>query len=154
MKRVIIIDVDGVMIPLTYLLVNKRAMMERDIPETTIAVLNEMCRRSDAKVVFNTTHNASKPGVPNLVMAMVSRGLNAKYLHKDPQTDMPRLDRAQAVDQWFARGNHADQYLIFDDSKFTQNDNLIVVDPQAGLHIGHLDILLDRWNLPPCLIMV
>lgn len=49
--RIIFLDIDGPMIPGTRYLINRSCSFDRDFPAETIAVINEVCHRTGAKIV-------------------------------------------------------------------------------------------------------
>lgn len=153
MNRVVFLDIDGPIIPFSMLLVNRMASHQRIIPEITVAVIREICDRSGAKVVFNTTHNTPISGVPDIDDAMVTAGLPRDAIHKDKMTSYPMISRGLAVKDWLHRHPEVDEWIAFDDARFTDDENLIWVDPDAGLHLGHLNLALDRWGCSQFLVL-
>jgi hypothetical protein len=114
-------------------------------PPTTVAVLNRICKQTGAKIVFNSTHNRSWNDVPDIDVALVNHGLDPEYIRKtDFKTKYPDLPRDLAVKEWLNRHQHeVEDWVALDDVKFTDSENLIWVDPDAGLHIGHLNQVVD-----------
>lgn len=159
MRRILFLDIDGVMIPATQLLVNRRSSLDRIMAQTALATLAEICRRSGAEIVFNTTHNANMPDQEDIRDAVLRQaapfGLSAADIHPDCRTRMPVLNRREAIERWLA--DHPDiadsDWLALDDALFIENDDrLILIDPDAGLHTGHLARIVTHWNLKPLLI--
>lgn len=143
--KVIFLDIDGPMIPATMFLINRMASWEREFPATTIAVINRLCENTGAKVVFNTTHNTSIVGVKDIEEAMVDAGFKREHLHpSDLKTEYPVVPRDQAVIRWLADHPEVTHWVALDDAKFTADERLILVDPDAGLHVGHLNLAIDQ----------
>lgn len=80
MTRILFLDIDGVMIPATQQLLDPNSSWKRNFPQTTIAVINEICKRTEARIVFNTTHNNPIPNAPDIEVTLVNQGLNEDYL--------------------------------------------------------------------------
>jgi len=153
MNRVIFLDIDGPIIPYSMFLVDRMASFNRIIPPITVAVVREICKRADAKVVFNTTHNTPFDGVDDIEIALVKAGLPEDYIHPDMKTRYPQIPRDQAVLEWLSRHPETEDWIAFDDVKFTEKDNLIWIDPDAGLHLTHLNKALDRWQCSQFLVL-
>lgn len=148
-ERVVFLDIDGPIIPYSMFLIDKMASWHRIIPPVTVAVVREVCKRSGAKVVFNTTHNtpaSTMDGVPEIEDAVRDAGLPAEMIHVDLKTRYPQIERREAVHEWLSRHPEVTDWIAFDDAKFTDADNLIWVDPDGGLHLGHLNQAMDRWG--------
>jgi hypothetical protein len=152
-KRVVFLDIDGPMIPFSMMLVDRLAARNRVIPQIPVAVVKRLCERADAKVVFNTTHNTPIDGIPDIDLALVAAGLPRELIHTDKMTNYPRIHREQAVLWWLHEHKEVEDWIAFDDTLFTERENLIWVDPDAGLHLKHLNIALDRWGVPQFLVM-
>jgi len=152
-NRVLFLDIDGPIIPFGMFLVDRMASANRIIPQIPVAVVREVCVRAKMKVVFNSTHNTPFVGVPNIDDAMVAAGLPRDAIHPDKMTRYPSLSRADAVRDWLHRHPEVNEWVAFDDARFTDDDNLIWVDPDAGLHLAHLNIVLERFNSPQFLVL-
>lgn len=134
---VVFLDIDGPMIPDTMLLAYRMASFERRFPPTTIAVLNFFCERSGAAIVFNTTHNTPITNVADIEIAIANAGVERAYFHPtDLKTSYPAIARGLAVKEWLARHPEVTQWVAFDDVHFTDENNLILVDPDPGLTCG------------------
>jgi len=154
-KRIVLLDIDGVVIPATQMLVDPMSACDRILPATTIAALNRLCALSGAKIVFNTTHNDSWPDVPDIEVAMVTQGLDPSHLHPtDLRTSYPSRPRAEAVAEWLERHPEIEQWVAFDDARFTEDDRLVLIDPDGGLHLGHVNAALAIFGLKPILIFM
>lgn len=153
--RVVILDIDGVVIPATQMLVDPMSACDRIMPATTIACLNRLCERTGARIVFNTTHNGTWPDVPDIEVAMVNHGLAPEHLHPtDLRTSYPWKPRDVAVTEWLERHPEIEQWVAFDDAAFTDDERLILVDQEAGLHLGHVNKALIAFGQKPILIFI
>lgn len=152
-NRAVFLDIDGPIIPYSQFLVDRNCSFGRIIPAIPVACVNMVCQRGGAKVVFNTTHNNPLPLVDDIEIAMVKAGLKEEYIHPDMKTKYPAISRENAVYEWLNRHPETDDWIAFDDVKFTNLDNLIWVDPDGGLHLGHVNRALNRWNAPQFLVM-
>jgi hypothetical protein len=153
MKRIIFLDIDGPVIPFTMFLLDRMASHNRVIPPITVAVVREVCKRADALVVFNTTHNIPFKDVPDIEEAVIAAGLPREYVHPDMKTKYPQIARDLAVLEWLSRHPEVEDWIAFDDVKFTDKDNLIWIDPDAGLHLTHLNVALNRWGCAQFLVL-
>jgi len=144
MTKVVFLDIDGPMIPATVFLYDRMASFERRFPPTTVAVVNKLCERTGAKIVFNTTHNLPIPEVDDIDVALVKQGLSADHLHDDHHTKYPTIDRKAAVEEWLARHPEVTDWVALDDVHFTDDERLIFIDSDAGLHLGHLNLAIDQ----------
>lgn len=151
--RIIFLDIDGPMIPGTMFLIDPMCSFHRLFPPTTIAVINAVCKRTGAKVVLNTTHNRPFKDVPDIMDAMVAHGFDRSYFHSFAKTRYPDIPRDQAVQEWLAKRGDFD-WIAFDDARFTDDERLIWIDPDCGLHLGHLNEALERFGEKPCLILL
>ncbi|WP_037476811.1 HAD domain-containing protein [Sphingobium sp. ba1] len=151
--RVIFLDIDGPMIPGTMFLIDRMCSFHRVFPATTIAVINEVCKRTGAKVVLNTTHNRPFENVPDIVDAMVNFGFDRGHFHAFPKTMYPDIPRDLAVKEWLNKRGDCD-WIAFDDARFTDDERLIWIDPDCGLHLGYLNDALERFGEAPCLILM
>jgi hypothetical protein len=152
--RVVILDIDGPMIPTTHVLVEDMAFWDRRFPAGTIAVMNTLCAESGARIVLNTTHNTPRSDAPDIEKALVAQGLDPAHLHpSDPKTRYPDLRRAEAATDWLARHPEVTEWVAFDDAAFTQEPNLIWVDPDSGITLNHLNQALDRFGCKPIIVL-
>ena len=152
-KRVVFLDIDGPIIPFSMFLVDRNASYGHAIPPVTVAVVRELCKRAEALVVFNTTHNITLPGDKAIEVSMVTAGLPEEMIHADMKTKYPQIARETAVREWLARHPEIEDWIAFDDERFTTRENLIWVDPDAGLHLGHLNAALKRWKCEQFLVL-
>jgi hypothetical protein len=152
--RIIFLDIDGPMIPATMYLADRMCSSNRNFPPTTIGVINYLCKKSDAQIVFNTTHNIDAPGDIPIQQAIINGGLKQEYIHVDSKTIFPSKPRGEAIIEWLLRHPEVTDWIALDDDRFTGDERLIWVDPYPGVHIEHLNIALERWQLPPILLLM
>jgi hypothetical protein len=154
-SKVIFLDIDGPMIPATMFLIDRMCSLNRIFPATTVAVINSLCERTGAKVVFNTTHNQPFPDTPDIGDALVSHGLSAGHLHPtDANTLYPNIPRDVAIKEWLARHDEVDDWCAIDDCLCADDEHMVLVDPDAGVHVGHLNAACRILGGPPCLILM
>lgn len=155
MSKVIFLDIDGPMIPASYFLVDNMASWNRRFPETTVAVIKRLCERTGAKVVFNTTHNIPFDKVDDIDVALEKQGLDREHIHPtDLATKYPQIERDLAVKEWLARHPEVTDWVALDDVKFTEDERLIWVDPDGGLHLGHLNAAIERLGGKPIVVLM
>lgn len=153
-NRIVFLDIDGPIIPFSAFLIDRMASLNRIVQPIPVAVVTDLCKRTGAKVVFNTTHNTPMPRVADIEVVMELAGLPHEYIHPDMKTKYPQLPRETSVMEWLSRhSGEVDDWIAFDDVRFTGATNLIWVDPDAGLHLGHLNQALRRWGCEQFLIL-
>jgi hypothetical protein len=133
--NIIFLDIDGPMIPSAMFLIDQNASYGRKFSPICIAVANEMCRVSNANIVFNTTHNRD---ADELREAIYTQGLNPGYVHSDSHTRYPNVGRGLAIKEWLANHPEVERWVAIDDVKCADGDNMILVDPDVGIHVGTL----------------
>lgn len=154
-EKVIFLDIDGPMISSLMILVNRMASFQREFPSTAIAAMNEVCERTGAKIVLNTTHNRPIRGVMNIDDALVNQGLDAEHLHSsDRHTKYPEIQRDIAVNEWLHRHPEVTAWVAFDDARFTDKENLIWIDPDTGITVPHLNAAIDQLGGKQILILM
>ena len=154
-EKVIFLDIDGPMIPATMFLIDRMCSFNRVFPATTIAVINRLCEQTGAKVVFNTTHNRPFPDVPDIAQAIVLHGLDQDHLHPtDMHTRYPDLPRDVAIKEWLARHDDVEDWCAIDDCLCADDEHMVLVDPDAGVHVGHLNAASRILGGKPVLILL
>ena len=150
---IVLLDIDGPVIPATQMLVDPMSCCDRIVPRTTVAVLNRLCERTGALIVFNSTHNVPWEWAPDIADALVSAGLYRRHVHPThDRTAYPDVPRAQAASDWLAAHPEVDDWIAFDDDRFTDDERLIHVDPDFGLGLAHLNRALFRFGAHPITI--
>ena len=152
---IIFLDIDGVMISGTQLLVDIDSCDKRIFPATTIAVIRELCTLTGAKVVINSTHNQPHSRAPNILAALNIAGLDPSHFHPtDPNTRYPDLERPLAITEWLARHPETKRWLAIDDSNCADEEHMILVDSMAGVTVNELNDALTRWGHNPIIILM
>lgn len=157
MDRVIFLDMDGPMIPAGMFFINSMASFNRLCSPIAVAIINRLCRESDAKLVMNTYHNTA--GLA-LKTDLIREGINEEYFHEHWHTIFPHgirsvdekiTDRMAGIQQWMIDHGEVD-WLCFDDADFTNDERLIRVDFDYGIGAKEFDKACRFWNLRPFLI--
>ena len=154
-SKIVFLDIDGVMIAGPQVLVDRSSAFHRIFPTTTVAVMNELCKRTEAKIVFNTTHNQTWENVPDIEVALVNHGLNASHIHPtDFKTKYPNIPRDEAIQDWLSRHEEVGNlWAAIDDALCADDFHMIWVDPEAGVHIGHLNKAIEILGGNPVLML-
>lgn len=106
MRRVIFLDIDGVLAPI------RRWDRYGDLDPACIQVLNEIVTESRAEVVVSSTWRHGR-SIPELQQLLDAAGFTGRVLDKTP-AGVPGTDRGQEIAGWLAE--HAvDSYVIIDD---------------------------------------
>jgi hypothetical protein len=158
LEKVAFLDIDGPMIPSGQFLINRMCSWQRDFPAIPIACMNALCERSGAKIVLNTTHNNPIDGVPDIQEMLIRAGLKAEHFHKDAKTSYPNNSihggrRMLAIDGWLDDHPEVTHWVAFDDANFTDKKNLILIDMDSGIHVGHLNRALGILGGKPFIIL-
>lgn len=159
MQKILFLDIDGPMIPGGMFFIDPMCSHERKYSPISVAIVNRICKLADAKIVFNTYHNTAGAA---LLADSVREGIKLEYIHETaPRTlyphgirgvrDMDVRDRMAAIIQWQEENGEAD-WLAFDDSNFTTDERLALVNFDNGITPKHYDIASIRWNLKPFLV--
>lgn len=159
MQRILFLDIDGPMIPGGMFFIDPMSSHDRKFSPISVAIVNRICNQSGAKIVFNTYHNTAGGA---LLADSVREGIKLSYIHEfGPMTlyphgirgvtSMDMHDRMAAITQWQEVNGEAD-WIAFDDSKFTTDERLGLVDFDTGISPKHYDLAANRWNLKPFLI--
>jgi len=153
--KIIFLDIDGPMIPSGMFLIHRNASFERQFSPLCIAVANEMCRVTGAKIVLNTTHNRELHGVPNIDQALIQQGLVATHLHPiDRHTRYPDLARNLAIKEWLAQHDEVEEWVAVDDCQCAEAPNMVLVDPDCGIHTGTLyQVCAVLGGTPPLFLL-
>jgi len=158
--KVIFLDIDGPMIPMTSYLNDIQCSIRRRFPEHTIAVLNEICKRTDAQIVINSVHNNSfGDDVPDIVTALINAGVDKHFFHEKPNTQTPSIQRKLAVEKWLSE-NQVDDWMAIDDYDFLaeyeghEHPQMVWVDPDPGLCVRHINQVIERFGGKPTLMLM
>jgi hypothetical protein len=164
-SKIIFLDIDGVMIPGTQVLIDSASCVKRLFPATTIAVINELCKMSDAVIVFNTSHNRPHEYGPteDIKQSMIAAGVKHQYIHPTDHKTMYRnsaytrmpLARSEGITEWLSRHPEiTDLWVVLDDVRCADSDHMVLIDPHGGLHTGHLNAALRKLGVHSELILI
>lgn len=154
MNKVVFLDIDGPMIPSGMFLLNRNASYGRHFGEVPLAVIRRLCAETGAKIVCNTTHSRTIDGEPTIKDALIAKGIPADHFHPDSFTEYPDKRRKQAVDDWLARHPEVTHWVALDDQKFTDDERLVHIDPDAGLHVGYLNQAIGLLGGNPFIVLI
>lgn len=126
MRRVIFLDIDGVLAPI------RRWDHYGDLDPACIQVLNEIVARGEADVVVSSTWRHGKT-VAELQVMLQSQGFTGCVLDTTP-TGMTGVDRGEEIAAWLA-GHDVSGYVIIDDhvDMGELRTHLVQTDPAQGL---------------------
>ena len=70
---------------------------------------------------------------------LIAHGLDAEHLHPtDANTRYPDIPRDAAIKEWLARHDEVEDWCAIDDCLCADEAHMVLIDPDAGLHVGHL----------------
>ena len=147
MDKIIFLDIDGPMIPDNMFFVNEHASLQRCISPISVAIINRLCEKTDAKIVTNSTHNYYDIGIfgdtGNLIGSrdlrtdLIAAGIKEEFIHSDWRTiySASSHDRKYAIDTWLEKNTeeNAHAWICFDDLLFTEDKRLILVNSEHGI---------------------
>lgn len=148
---IVFLDIDGVTIPNSMFYFDPAASRNRTMSNTSIGLLNWICKKSGAKIVTNTTHNNYiSLENENLRQALIRNGLEENNLHSEWHTtyNISCDSRMKAIEYWLIK-NHLEniRWVCFDDTQFTKQHNLILTDPDDGLLLHHAVTALAKFGI-------
>jgi hypothetical protein len=153
MQRILFLDVDGPLIPSGMYVINRRASWERMCSPICVAIVNELCRKADAKIVFNSTHNRDGS---RALADLAREGLDVDFFHEDAMTgyfqDLSVGTRMGAIEDWMEKNGEAD-WIAFDDSNFTDNERLILIPFEVGITPHHYHLASEIWKIEPIIVL-
>lgn len=133
--KIIFQDIDGPLIPF-------RMYYRGDVPydgsrdtylwdPIAVDMLNELCKKFDAKVVFNSAHGES----PKEVLQHQAKENGLLYLHDDCKTSFPFTgNRYQAITEWLEKYPNVQKFdwIVIDDMQVCLSRQ-IKVDWEVGM---------------------
>jgi hypothetical protein len=159
MQKIIFLDIDGPIIP-TPMYFNDRscALNFSQASNIAIACLNHLCEKSGAKIVTNTFHNTRKN--PSVHEGLVEHGLNKDFLFSfnssSGKTGFPvdslTPNRMNSISIWIEDFGPCD-WLCFDDSNFTEDKRLILVDFDLGITYKEYRKASNLWGIKETLVI-
>lgn len=135
---VIFLDIDGPMIPTRAFMFNFNASFDQILDDMCVKVLRHIIDKTDAQIVFNTTHNRMlEPFAdrrPGLISQFVAAGFGDD-IHPDNHTLYPDIDRTTAVREWLYRHPEVTHWVAFDDVAI-DDERAYLTDPDHGIGWG------------------
>lgn len=132
--NVIFLDIDGVMKPArSYLVDGNIKNTNGGFDVLSVAAINKICKRCDAKIVFNTTWNYRHS--PDIMEIGVIEGLTGEIIGK---TNYPRTEsRLDAINEWI--NNHPSHcvtnWVAIDDAPI-KHDNAVLINAEFGIGVN------------------
>ena len=131
MRRVIFLDIDGVLAPI------RRWDRYGDLDPACIQVLNEIVARSGADVVVSSTWRYGKTAA-ELQELLEAVGFAGRVVDTTP-TDLAGASRADEISAWLAR-NDVSSYVIIDDHLDMGELRTHLVQTQPGHGLQSADV--------------
>lgn len=140
--KVIFLDVDGPIIPVSLYSLDKGCSATRGIMSTTaIGFVQRMCDMYQYKLVMNSSHNYMD--LPNSLRDDLIRfKFNPDHFHhywrtKYPYTKKTTEDfltpRMRSIVEWISTYGPIENWVCFDDENFTSLPNLVLIDFNDGI---------------------
>lgn len=157
-ERVIFLDIDGpVITDSMFALDDNVSNLRSYMDANALGYVATLAQMAGAKIVTNSMHNShyveGLGGPASLKMDLIYHGLPAKLFHKDWRTQFSfddNITRIGAIDIWLdAHGlslNSTD-WVCFDDDKFTNRKNLILVDSRCGITYADYVEASNFWDV-------
>jgi hypothetical protein len=102
-----------------------------------VGMLNHLCKKREAKIVFNSAHNVDGPDY--LIKQCGFNQLDVNHLHETIHTEYPvtTLNRLDAISKWLtAHGKDVQQWVVVDDFKI-DTPHLVHVNFDMGITTDH-----------------
>lgn len=148
-EKIVFLDVDGVTIPLslTYYTVDNPG--DRIMSNVIIGILNNLCKKTGAKIVTNTTHNIDHPGQPSIKEVLIAQGLQEEHFHQNHKTDygVTNVHRMMSIKKWLIENGEPENWIAFDDEQFTDDPNLILIDRDVGITLKDMWKAMERFGV-------
>jgi hypothetical protein len=138
--KIIFQDVDGPLIP-------GRLYYSRDAhyndekgffvyDPVAVGMIRELCKRFDAKVVYNTAHNETDPG---LMFWKARMNDMDDLLHDDCRTGfrVECYSKKDAIVTWLRNHPEVTEWIVIDDETIFDGDPQVKVDFNLGLTIDN-----------------
>jgi len=152
MQKILFLDVDGPLIPSGMYVINKMCSFERTCSPIAVAIVNKLCKNAEASIVLNSTHNIDGEKAKE---ELIREGLVASYFHESWKTAYPNKfsggSRMECIEEWIEDHGEAD-WIAFDDSHFTDDERLILIDFDVGITLRHYNMAGEIWGISPILI--
>lgn len=148
--NIIFLDIDGVVICTPQYAFDPMCSWERTHFNTNaIGWLKILLKHiPDCRIVLNTTHNKQFDGVEDIKIILIRQGIPFDAFHKDDRTRYPYIARDLAVKEWLAsHKNYIDEWIAFDDCDFTEEENLILLDPDDGIDRKAFEKALSHFGI-------
>lgn len=149
MSRIVFLDVDGPLITDACVAVDPFASHNRSkVSTTALYWVEALCRKTGALVVMNSTHNDYLVDERRTLRDdMVCFGFPLELFHESWRTSFGLESlrdrsvsnaRALGVESWLADyPEYRDQWVCFDDVRFTSSPRLVLVDEADGISSRH-----------------
>lgn len=164
-EKIIFLDIDGPLIPSSMFVnkdgtLNSTASKNRDFSPTACAVLNYLCRKTNAKIVFNSAHNYDISNGRELKNDVISRGgILPEHIHPVFRTEYypasnNGLTKKDAILKWLETNGKKDTlWASLDDDKIMQSKNFVHVDFDAGITFATLNRVYRIFGIKDTLIV-
>lgn len=139
-------DIDGPLIPLRMYYHNNQRPFDHNVGSfiydpVAIGMLNELCEKLGAQVVFNSMHNENGPAA----MTHQGRANGLRFLHEDSITPFPysAKTRIDGIHQWLKAHGEEDATWIVIDDMHVDDTHQVFVDFNVGMSAKNF---LQAWE--------
>ena len=148
-EKIIFLDMDGVTIPLALSYFLDTNPGDRIMSNVVIGILNNICQKTNAKIVTNTTHNIDHQGQPSIREVLIRNGLKAEFLHENSKTDfgVNNMNRMVSIRKWLLENGEPENWVAIDDEHFTDSPNLILVDRDVGITLKDMYKVMEKFGV-------
>lgn len=131
--NIVFLDIDGPMKPARLYFDTSVQVCGGGFDRVSVAVVNRLCDRCDAAIVFNTTWNMMRD--PDIVEIARKEGITATILGR---TNYPKTEsRLNAITDWIKThpAVQAEKWVALDDARI-DHENAVRVNPEYGIGIS------------------
>lgn len=164
MQKIIFLDIDGPIINGPLYHTDMMCSANRSPMNTqAIGYLNYLCDKANAKIVTNSFHNfhLTNNETQDLKTDLIKWGLKSSHFHEKWRTQFSMqsfvqssvyTDRLIAIQTWIAENVELGEelkWVCFDDSRFTELKNLILIDFERGIDYNAYKKACNHFSIKP-----
>ena len=154
--KIIFLDIDGPVISAQAPMIDSE--MRLSYIQESIELLNQLCEKTGAKIVTNSSHNYHIVNGNTIKDDLIKWGIDSANFHEKWRTIFPYIDytkvksnirgigRFIAIDKWQADNEHCN-WVCFDDRKFTISFRLIHISDGNGITKENIDTAIEILGL-------
>ncbi len=147
--KIIFLDMDGPCIPTSLVFFLETNPGDRIMSNVVIGMINNICKRTGAKLVTNTTHNIDHQGQLTIREALIQNGVKEEFFHENHKTDygVTNSNRMKSINKWLIENGEPKNWVAVDDENFTDVDNLVLIDRDNGITLKDMHKIMEKFGV-------